>query len=599
MDVLTKHFESFEAYCGWRTGTLKAIIPLSVAAIVISRLFLVRSKSHRTTRLNGPQSKSYIFGLTRELFELPDIGIVYEEFEKNYGPVFAVPGIMRSDAVVLCDLKAIAHFFSRDTFTYQEPPNIRLMFALFGPNLLWAEGEMHKRQRRALSFAFSNAAIRKLTPVFYDSVYTLKEIWYSSFQSSSNDSIVVEVQECMNHISLDSIGIGGFGHDFGSLKGNKSPIADAFDSFGATKPSLASMFAFILAPALPLLLKIPTKRNNMFQAISDSVGNIANELLERARTEKAANVSESNADKSIIGTLIRSETATSSIHLSFDEIKAQMVCQHIVLIYSWGLETAEPPYFSRIRNNFMCVSWALIELCRNPEIQEKLREELRQFSEQDPSYEELTNGLPYLDAVMRETLRLHPALPEANRVAVEDDVLPLTKPITDADGNIIDSIFIAKGTLVRIPVMCLNRSELLWGGDSKAFSPARWLNDGVSKQRAAQIQAQHHIFTFYDGPRTCLGRGFASTEFKAVLSVLIRNFSFELPDGPETKIENHRAILARPKVAGQEGAKVPLIQRKAPYGNGQHRNVTSVEIPLGPELQGTYKISEISQASKP
>ncbi|KAG6876823.1 hypothetical protein C0993_000171 [Termitomyces sp. T159_Od127] len=480
----------------------------------MSPFLLINYRKRRTTRLKGPQSKSYIFGLSRELFELPDIGIVYEEFEKKYGPIFAVPATMGSNAVVLCDPKAIAHFFSKDTFTYQEPAFLRSTFALFGPNLLWAEGEMHRRQRRALSFAFSNAAIRRLTPVFYDSVYTLKEIWDSSFQSSSKDSIVVEVQECMNHISLDSIGIGGFGHDFGSLKGNKSPIVDAFDSFGATKPSLMSMFAVILAPALPWLVKIPTKRTNMFQAISRSIGDIANSLLERARTEKAANVSEGNADKSIIGTLIRSETANSSTQLSIEEIKAQ---------------------------------WALIELCRNPTIQDKLREELQHFSEQDPSFEELTNGLPYLDAVVRETLRLHPALPEANRVAIKDDVIPLTKPITDADGKVIDSIFITKGTNVRIPVMCLNRSELLWGADSKAFSPSRWLNDDVGKQSAAQIQTRYHILTFYDGPRTCLGRGFALTEFKAVLSVLIRKFSFELPDGPGTKIENHRAMVLVPK----------------------------------------------------
>ncbi|KAG6914168.1 hypothetical protein DXG01_001966 [Tephrocybe rancida] len=545
METLTKHIESFEVYLGWRSGTtLKTIVPLSVAVILVSQL--LRARKRRTTRLKGPASKGYIFGLTRELFELPDLGVVYEGFEKEYGPVFAVPGTMGSNAVVLCDPKAVANFFSKDTFTYQQTPNMRLFLEFFGHNLLWAEGETHKRQRRALSFAFSNAAIRKLTSVFYDSVYTLKESWDSSFQSSSGDKIVVEVQQCMNNISLDSIGIGGFGHDFGSLKGNRSAIANAFDSFGSTKPNAAAMLTFILAPALPFLLKIPNKRTNMFKAINDSIGAIADDLLERARAEKAANVAESAADKSIIGTLIRSETASSSVHLSRDEIVAQS------LLILAGYETTS-----------YTLTWALIELCRNPDIQEKLREEVKQFSEEDPSYDQLTNALPYLDAVARETLRLHPAVPEINRQTQEDDVIHLSEPTQDADGNSIDSIFIAKGTLVRVPIMCLNRSELLWGTDSKVFLPDRWLGDGVSKQKAAQIQAHHHILTFIDGPRTCLGRSFAFTEFKAVLSVLIRSYKFELPDGPTTKIENHRAITARPKVAGQDGAKVPLIVRRA------------------------------------
>lgn len=41
----------------------------------------------------------------------------------------------------------------------------------FGKGLLWAEGENHRRQRKALAPAFTNAAIRRLTSVFFDSAY--------------------------------------------------------------------------------------------------------------------------------------------------------------------------------------------------------------------------------------------------------------------------------------------------------------------------------------------------------------------------------------------------------------------------------------------
>jgi hypothetical protein len=49
---------------------------------------------------------------------------------------------------------------------------------------------------------------------------------------------------------------------------------------------------------------------------------------------------------------------------------------------------------------------------------------------------------------------------------------------------------------------------------------------------------------------------------QAVLSVLIRNYTFELPDGPSTKFESHRSLMDRPKVAGQDGPRVPLIVRR-------------------------------------
>ena len=50
---------------------------------------------------------------------------------------------------------------------------------------------------------------------------------------------------------------------------------------------------------------------------------------------------------------------------------------------------------------------------------------------------------------------------------------------------------------------------------------------------------------------------------QAVLSVLIKNFVFELRDGPETKLEMGRGFLPRPRVAGEVGCKVPL--RVKPY----------------------------------
>lgn len=46
------------------------------------------------------------------------------------------------------------------------------------------------------------------------------------------------------------------------------------------------------------------------------------------------------------------------------------------------------------------------------------------------------NALPFLDAVVRETLRLHPPIPATWRYAVEDDVLPLEKSVVDKSGNI-------------------------------------------------------------------------------------------------------------------------------------------------------------------
>jgi cytochrome P450 len=50
------------------------------------------------------------------------------------------------------------------------------------------------------------------------------------------------------------------------------------------------------------------------------------------------------------------------------------------------------------------------------------------------------NALPYLDAVVRETLRIHPPVPGTIRVAMKDIIIPLGKPFVDKKGMVRDGI---------------------------------------------------------------------------------------------------------------------------------------------------------------
>ena len=81
-------------------------------------------------------------------------------------------------------------------------------------------------------------------------------------------------------------------------------------------------------------------------------------------------------------------------------------------------------------------TWALFALSsQNPDAQTKLRNELLTVLNDNPTMDEL-NALPYLDAVVRETLRLHAPVSMTSRVAMKDDVLPLAIPFTDSKGVI-------------------------------------------------------------------------------------------------------------------------------------------------------------------
>ncbi|KAG0695949.1 cytochrome P450 [Suillus ampliporus] len=502
----------------------------------------------KTTQLRGPPRSSLVYGVSNDLVASKDSAAMYEHWAKEYGVVYMIPSVLGQTIIVLCDPKAIAHFYARETWTYAQTPLVlKFIEASIGRGLLWAHGESHRRwQRKALTPAFSNASIRRLTSVFYDSAYKVKGAWDTTLESSKDGNAVIEVQNWMNHISLDTIGIAGFSHDFGSLDGKHASVTEAFDTFGKDGKASAVNEAFILlARAFPIIVNIPSKRKNMNKKLGATTGEISKQLLLRSRREKDANVKETEEEKSIIGLLIKAGDEDAELHLSEEEIVAQM---RVLLLA--GYETTS-----------ISLTWALIELSQHPDIQTRLREELLAFGA-DPTYDQLKANLPYLDAVVHEVLRLHPPISEFLRLAVADDVIPLSEPVHTASGEMTDSICVAKGTLITIPAGAINRSFAIWGPDAKEFKPDRWLAEGGISGKAKEVQGHRHLLTFVDGPRTCLGKDFAVTEFKAVLSVLVNNFVFEMRDGSDTQVEITRGLLPRPRVVGEDGTGVPLRVRR-------------------------------------
>ena len=86
------------------------------------------------------------------------------------------------------------------------------------------------------------------------------------------------------------------------------------------------------------------------------------------------------------------------------------------------------------------MTWALYALSQNKQAQTKLREELFNISTDNPTMDDL-NGLPYLDAVVQEILRLYPAIAITLREARKDDCIPFSKPFTDKKGIVRNEIW--------------------------------------------------------------------------------------------------------------------------------------------------------------
>jgi cytochrome P450 len=79
------------------------------------------------------------------------------------------------------------------------------------------------------------------------------------------------------------------------------------------------------------------------------------------------------------------------------------------------------------------VSWTLFALACHPAVQAKLRAELRTCPTDSPTMEQL-NALPYLEGVVRESLRLYAPVSGTVRISMHDAEIPLQKPFTDKRG---------------------------------------------------------------------------------------------------------------------------------------------------------------------
>ncbi|KAI9095359.1 hypothetical protein K1719_026393 [Acacia pycnantha] len=159
------------------------------------------------------------------------------------------------------------------------------------------------------------------------------------------------------------------------------------------------------------------------------------------------------------------------------------------------------------------VEWAMAELLRNPEKLEKLRNELQQvIGDEDINIEEShITKLPFLWAVLKETLRLHPPAP----------LLVPRKALEDAD---ICGFTVPKNAQILINVWAMGRDSSIWCSPDQ-FMPERFLE--------SEIDFKGHDFQlipFGAGRRICPGLPLAFRSVNLMLASLIHKYNWKLAD---------------------------------------------------------------------
>ncbi|XP_051131947.1 iridoid oxidase-like [Andrographis paniculata] len=171
-------------------------------------------------------------------------------------------------------------------------------------------------------------------------------------------------------------------------------------------------------------------------------------------------------------------------------------------------------FFAGAETTSVSIEWGFTELQRNPRTFQKLREEIdrvvglkRRVEEKD------TENLPYLQAVVKEMLRLHP-------------VLPLLIPRKTKESTTYLGYQIPKGTQVLVNAWAIGRDPDSWE-DPLSFIPERFLESGV------EYEGQHFEFIpFGSGRRMCVGSPLAQRVVPLALASLVQAFEWDLGPGP-------------------------------------------------------------------
>eukprot|EP00871_Galdieria_phlegrea_P003502 jgi/Galph1/4152/GphlegSOOS_G2805.1 len=444
--------------------------------------------------------------------------------------------------IALMSPEAAKHVMVKNVRNYIKPRMVRQGLAnlLGNKGILLAEGDDHARQRRIILPAFHFEALVQLGSIFRQQGRRVVMRWLETMKQEKKEQLAVDVHLDMTEITMNVIAISAFGYDPTTASGRK--LYEAYRAIFVQKPPsrILSLFLFLLPNWLLRIFPLSRMVRRQQQHVAFVKKKVTEIVQQRReiyeRSEKEKNGKARNKPQDLLDMLVAArdteqQKQSSNLPYLTDE---EITSQALTFMAAGQVTTA------------VLLSWTLFELSIHPEIQTKLREELRTLYEKeteelvetenrdkDALVVEQLDKLPYLDAVLKESLRLHPPVLFVTRQAAQDDEICGT--------------CISKGAIVNIPIVAHHRDVKEWGLDADVFRPERFLEENNQN-------FQRHPMSwlpFLYGARACTGQRFALLEAKTVLFEMIPRISIQLSPGCEVKgqgfvsVPHHLSLIIR------------------------------------------------------
>lgn len=342
---------------------------------------------------------------------------------------------------------------------------------LLGNGLLNSEGEFWKRQRRLAQPAFQKSQISEYAPAMVEQAIAHSSAWHDG----EVRDVATEMSRLTCSIAVKTL----FGLDLG-------PEADRVSKI---LPGLMRYTVKRARSPLHLPASLPTPANRRARTAFAYVNDLIYRLIEERRSRQSGG-------SDLLSRFIAATDEDGS-HMTPQQLRDETITM----------------FFAGHETTALTLSWTWYLLSQNHAAEARLHEELsRVLAGRTPRPED-AESLPYLMAVIYESLRLYPpAFVLGSRTANE--------PVE------LGGYSLPAGTTVLMSPWVMHR-DARYFTEPLAFRPERWLDGLITRL------PPYAYFPFGGGPRRCIGQGFAMMEALLVTATLAQRFRFELQQNQE------------------------------------------------------------------
>ncbi|MPY57351.1 cytochrome P450 [Streptomyces spongiae] len=396
---------------------------------------------------------------------------------RQHGPAL-VRRLHGRDTLFVSDLDLVTELADEQRFAKSIGPALQNVreFALDGLFTAYNDEPNWAKAHDILMPAFALGSMRTYHPVMLRVARRLIDAW----DRAARDEQPVDVPDDMTRMTLDTIGLAGFGYDFGSFERDQPhPFVEAM--------------VRCLEWSMHRLSRVPggdySAADAAFRADADYLAQVVDDVI-TARVEEGEAEGESDSED-LLSLMLSATHPADGTTLDTANIRNQVITFLIA-----GHETTSG-----------AMSFALYYLAKHPAVLQLVQREVDALwgdtADPDPTFDDIGH-LTYTRQVLNEALRLWPTAAAFSREAREDTLLGGRVPLRAGESAIVMAPM-----LHRLPV---------WGDNPELFDPSRFTPE------AEAARSVHAFKPFGTGERACIGRQFALHEATMLLAMLVHRY---------------------------------------------------------------------------